>query len=184
MSFGSTVPIGDKFMRAFIAIFVAALAGVLFAAAPARAKDAEVKYKTVEAKHFDRAEGVELTPEFSDYLYAELRTQLQKTKIFGQVIGEGEVVDEADAPASVVVTGTLTEYKKGNVAAAVIVGFGAGRRSLKLQVNVARRSDQKSLGSLEVQVKAPPQWNEKFLAVEAAKQIAKEVKNSLEHPGA
>lgn len=171
-------------MRTFIAISAMTLFGVFLAAAPVKAKDAEAKYKTVEAKHFDRAEGVELTPEFSDYLYAELRTQLQKTKIFGQVIGEGEVVEEGDAPASVVVTGTLTEYKKGNVAAAVIVGFGAGRRSLKLQVNLARRSDQKSLGSLAVQVKADPRWDEKILAVEAAKQIAKEVKNSLEHEGA
>ena len=168
-------------MRTFLAISFVAFAGVLLAAAPAGAKDAAIKYKTVEAKHFDRAEGVELTPEFSDYLYAELRTQLGKTKIFNQVIGEGEVVDAADAPDSVVLTGTLTEYKKGNVAAAVIIGFGAGRRVLKLQVNVVRRSDQKNLGSLEVQVKAPPQWSEKFLAVEAAKQIAKEVKNSLEH---
>jgi hypothetical protein len=168
-------------LRTLLAISVLALAGLSFAAAPARAKDAAIKFKTVEAKHFDRAEGVELTPEFSDYLYAELRTQLGKTKIFDQVIGEGEVVEAADAPDSVVLTGTLTEYKKGNVAAAVIVGFGAGRRSLKLQVNLARRSDHQSLGSLEVQVKAPPQWNEKFLAVEAAKQIAKVVKNSLEH---
>jgi hypothetical protein len=168
-------------MRAFIAISLVALAGAFFAAAPATAKDAEIKFKTVEAKHFERAEGVELTPEFSDYLYAELRTQLGKTKIFDQVIGEGEVVEAADAPDSVVLTGALTEYKKGNVAAAVIIGFGAGRRSLKLQVNLARRSDQKNLGSLEVQVKAQPQWNEKILAVEAARQIAKVVKNTLEH---
>ncbi|MGA7794554.1 MAG: DUF4410 domain-containing protein [Candidatus Acidiferrales bacterium] len=175
-------------MRIFAAISVVALAGISFAAARARAKDAEVKYKTVEAKHFDRAEGVELTPEFSDYLYAELRTQLGKTKIFNQVIGEGEVVEAADAADSVVLTGTLTEYKKGNVAAAMIVGFGAGRRSLKLQVKLARRSDQQDLGNLDVQVKADPRWNEKILAVEAAKQIAKVVKNTLDHanpsPGA
>ena len=168
-------------MRAFSAIVAAVLMGVLFLPAAARAKDPDVKYKTVEAKHFDRAEGVELTPEFSDYLYAELRAQLEKTKIFGQVIGEGEVVEAADAPASVVVTGSLTEYKKGSVAKAVIIGYGAGRRSLKLQVNLARRSDQKSLGSLAVQVKADPRWSEKILAVEAAKQIAREIKNSLEH---
>jgi len=171
-------------MHKLLAISGLALLGTSFAAAPVRAKNAEVKYKTVEAKHFDRAEGVELTPEFSDYLYAELRKQLEKTKLFGQVIGEGEVVEEADAPASVVVTGTLTEYKKGNVAAAVIVGFGAGRRSLKLQVSLARRSDQKSLGSLAVQVKADPRWNDKILAVEAARQIAKEIKDSLEHQAA
>ena len=168
-------------MRYFSAIAAAGLMVVLIAPAPGWAKDAEVKYKTVEAKHFDRAEGVELTPEFSDYLYAELRTQLQKTKIFGQVIGEGEVVEEADLPGSVVVTGTLTEYKKGNVAKAELIGFGAGRRSLKLQVKLARRSDQKSLGSLDVQVKADPRWKDKILAVEAAREIAKEIKNTLEH---
>src|SRR5215469_1878414 len=121
----------------------AALVAGLLAAAPANAKKDDAKYKTVEAKHFDRAEGVELSPEFSDYLYAELRTQLQKTKIFAQVIGEGEVVDDVDAPASVVVTGTLTEYKKGNMVENRLVGFGTGRRSLKLTVNVARRSDKK-----------------------------------------
>ncbi len=171
-------------MHKLLAISGLALLVASFAAAPVRAKDPEVKYKIAEAKHFDRAEGVELTPEFSDYLYAELRTQLQKTKMFGQVIGEGEVVEEADAPASVIVNGTLTEYKKGNVAAAVLVGFGAGLRSLKLQVNISRRSDQKSLGTLEVRVKADPRWNEKILAIEAAKVIAKDIKNSLMHQGA
>lgn len=168
-------------MRTLSAISAVILGVGLWAVAPARANDAEAKYKTVEAKHFDRAEGVELTPEFSDYLYAELRTQLQKTKMFGQVIGEGEVVEEADAPASVVVTGTLTEYKKGSAVKAQLIGFGAGRRSLKLDVNVARRSDQKSFGALHVQVHADPRWNEKILAVEAAKQLAKEIKNSLQH---
>lgn len=81
------------------------------------------------------------------------------------------------------ITGTLTEYKKGNAVESRIIGFGTGRRRLKLQVNLARRSDQKSLGSLTVQVKADPAWNEKILAVEAAKQIAGEVKSSLEHEG-
>lgn len=168
-------------MRHRFTICFALLAGVLIASAPLSAKKDDSKYKTVEAKHFDRAEGVELTPEFSDYLYAELRTQLQKTKLFGEVIGEGEVVEDADAPASVVVTGTLTEYKKGNMVENRLVGFGTGRRSLKLTVNVVRRSDKKSLGTIQVHVKANPQWNEKFLAVEAAKEIAHEVKDSLDH---
>lgn len=168
-------------MRSLLAVALAAVACSLLAAPPARAKN-EAKYKTVEAKHFDRAEGVELTPEFSDYLYAELRTQLQKTKLFGQVIGEGEVVEEADAPDSVVVTGTLTEYKKGNVAETMIIGFTAGWRSLKMQVNIARRSDQKSLGKLEVKVRADPRWKPQILALEAARVITRDVKNKLEHP--
>lgn len=171
-----------RFVRIVATIAVAVITGTLAAAPPARAKEAP-KYKTVEAKHFDRAEGVELTPEFSDYLYAELRNQLQKTKMFGQVIGEGEVVEEADVPASVVVTGTLTEYKKGNVAESVLIGFTAGWRSLKMQVNVVGRGDQKNLGTVQVKVRADPRWNEKVLAVEAARAIAHDVKNTLEHPG-
>jgi len=168
-------------MRTLMAISLAALASAWLAVTPTAAKDSNAKFKTVEAKHFERAEGVELTPEFSDYLYAELRTQLQKTRMFAQVIGEGEVVEDADAPASVVVTGTLTEYKKGNAVESKIIGYGTGRRSLKLHVTVARRSDQKILGNLEVHVKAAPNLNEKLLAVEAAKQIANKVKDSLEH---
>jgi hypothetical protein len=172
---------GDLSMRFFSAISVIAIGVSLCVVAPAGAKDTEPKYKTVEAKHFDRSEGVELAPEFSDYLYAELRTQLQKTKMFGQVIGEGEVVDDADVASSVVVTGTLTEYKKGSVVKAKIIGYGAGQRSLKVDVNVLRRSDQKILGTLHVKVRAAPNWNEKVLAVEAAKTLAKEIKDTLHH---
>jgi uncharacterized protein DUF4410 len=172
---------GGQTMRSYL---LCALTIVLLAAAPARASNAVPKYKNVEAKHFDRAEGVELTPDFSDYLNAELRTELGKSKLFSQVIGEGEVVDDADAASSVVVSGTLTEYKKGSIAKAVIIGYGAGNRSLKMDVNVARHSDQKNLAMFEVTVRADPRWNEKILAREAAKQVVKKIKDSLEHQSA
>ncbi len=68
-------------MRAIrMAMAVAVFAAVL----PALAKDPEAQFKSVEAKHFARAEGVELSPEFADYLYAELRAELTKAKLFGQ----------------------------------------------------------------------------------------------------
>jgi hypothetical protein len=158
------------------------LASLMFlspAVVPARAKDAAPKYKTVEAKHFTRAEGVELTPEFVDYFYAELRTELQKTKLFAQVIGEGEVVDEADAPESMIVDGSITEYKKGSVAKDVLIGFTAGWRSLRISASLSRRADGKSLKTIEAHVRASPRWNEKVLALEAAKEVAKQIKNSL-----
>jgi len=170
-------------MRSLLKTILISIVCAFLALIPANAKD-KAKYKTVEPKHFDRAEGVELTPEFSDYLYAELRSRLEKTKMFGQVIGEGEVVEESDAPASIVLTGTLTEYKKGNVITARLIGLGAGDRSLKLQVHLFRRSDKKDLGTISIKVKANPGMNEKILAVEAAKRIASEVKDSLEHEGA
>src|SRR2546429_642742 len=49
------------------------------AALPGFAKDKEAQFKSVEAKHFERAEGVELSPEFTDYLYAELRRSEEHT---------------------------------------------------------------------------------------------------------
>src|SRR6266581_3074851 len=157
----------------------AILLATLITAAPAFAKDPEQKFKTAEAKHFTRAEGVELTPEFSDYLYAELRAELTKAKLFGQVIGEGEVVDAADAPSSIIIEGTVTEYKKGNVAKDVLIGFTAGWRSLKLDTTIKRRSDQSVMASPQVHVRASPRWKDKVLAKQAAHQIVNDLKKAL-----
>src|SRR5229473_85309 len=156
-----------------------AILAALVLAPLAMAKDPETHFKTVEAKHFTRVEGVELSPEFSDYLYAELRTELGKTKMFDQVIGEGEVVDDADAPQSLIIEGSITEYKKGSVAKQKIIGFGAGFRSLRLEATLTRRSDHKALAAPKIHVKAPATWDEKVLAREAAKHIAKEIKKQL-----
>jgi hypothetical protein len=155
------------------------LAVVLAWSMPAIAKDPEPQFKSVEAKHFPRAEGVELTPAFSDYLYAELRAELTKAKLFGQVIGEDEVVDAEDAPKSLVIVGTITEYKKGSMVKAQLIGFGAGMRSLKVDANVARRGDQQNLTAIHVHVKVSPRWDEKIMARAAAKDIVKQLKNSL-----
>ncbi len=155
------------------------LAAVLVGTLPAIAKDPEPEYKSVEAKHFPRSEGVELSPVFSDYLYAELRAELTKAKLFGQVIGEDEVVDAEDAPKSLVIVGTITEYKKGSVLKAELIGFGAGWRSLKVDANVARRSDQQNLAAIHVHAKVSPRWDEKVMARTAAKDIVKQLKSSL-----
>ncbi len=153
------------------------LAAVLAGTLPAIAKDPEPQFKSVEAKHFPRAEGVELSPAFSDYLYAELRAELTKAKLFGQVLGEDEVVDAEDAPKSLVIVGTITEYKKGSLVKAEL--FGGGMRSLKVDANVARRSDQQNLTAIHVHVKVSPRWDEKIMARSAAKNIVKQLKNSL-----
>jgi hypothetical protein len=156
-----------------------ALAIFLVWTAPAIAKDPQPPFKSVEAKHFPRAEGVELSPAFSDYLYAELRAELTKAKLFGQVIGEDEVVDAADAPKSLVIVGTITEFKKGSIVKEKLIGFGAGMRSLKVDANAARRSDQQNLTAIHVHVKVSSQWNEKVMARFAAKNIVKQLKDSL-----
>jgi hypothetical protein len=144
-------------------IGMAMLIALLSVALPGYAKDTAPQFKSVEAKHFTKAEGVELSPEFTDYLYAELRAELTKAKLFGQVIGEGEVVDAADVPASIVIEGNITEYKKGSVAKDVLIGYTAGWRSLKIDTAIKQRGDQKVIVSPQIHVRASPRWKDKVL---------------------
>jgi len=147
--------------------------------AGAKEKDAAPLYKTAEAKHFTQVEGVELTPAFGDYFYAELRAELKKSKMAADVIGEGEAVDDADAAQSIVVVGTITEYKKGNVVTSSLIGFGVGARSLKMDADVQRRSDKKNLCTMHIHVKIEPRWDEKTMAKFAAQQVVKDMKKDL-----
>ena len=163
-------------MRKGIVVLVVALALVT---ASAQAKDEAPKFKTVEAKHFQSSEGVELSPAFADYFYAELRNELSKAKMANDVIGEGEAVDDADAAKSAVITGTITEYKKGSVVKSALIGFGAGMRSLKMDADVVRRSDKQNLCIIHVHVKVQPRWDEKVMAKFAAKQVVSEMKKAL-----
>jgi len=166
-------------MRTLIA---AALIGIFAIASPAKSpappKD-EPLYKTAEAKHFATAEGVELSPAFVDYFYAELRAELTKAKLVHEVIGEGEAVDDADAPKSLLITGTITEFKNGSVVKSALIGFGAGFKSLKMDADVLRRSDKQNLCVIHVHVKVDPRWNEKVMAKGAAREMVKEMRKAL-----
>ena len=160
-------------------LMMALLAGIFAMGALAKPKDETPQYKTAEAKHFTTAEGVELTPAFVDYFYAELRSELTKAKLANEVVGEGEAVEDADAPKSLVISGTITEYTKGNVVKSALIGFGTGMRSLKMDADVVRRSDKQNLCVLHVHVKIDPRWNEKIMAKGAARQMVKEMKKAL-----
>ena len=160
-------------------MMVLALAGLCAAAASARPKDQATVYKSAEAKHFSTAEGVELSPAFADYFYAELRNELTKSKLVSEVIGEGEAVDDSDAAKSLVISGTITEYKKGSVVKSALIGFGAGFKSLKMDADVIRRSDKQNLCTIQVHVKVDPRWNEKVMAKGAAHEMVKEMKKAL-----
>ena len=160
-------------------LMMALLAGIFAMGALAKPKDETPQYKTAEAKHFTTSEGVELTPAFVDYFYAELRSELTKAKLVNEVVGEGEAVDDSDAPKSLVISGTITEYKKGNVVKSALIGFGAGMRSLKMDADVVRRSDKQNLCVLHVHVKIDPRWDEKIMAKGAAHQMVKEMKKAL-----
>jgi len=159
-----------RFHLALVALVLACTIG-------AAGKDAATHYKTIEAKHFTQAEGVELDPTFGDYFYAELRQELKKQKLADEVIGEGETVDDADAAQSLVISGTITEYNKGSVVKSAIIGFGVGSRSLKMDANLQRRSNQQNLGVVHVHVRVDPRWKPAVMAKFAAHQLVKEVKD-------
>lgn len=163
-------------MRIAIGLVMLALLGL---AGTSVAKDTTPVFKTAEARHFTGAEGVELTPAFYDYFYAELRSELQKSKLVREVVGEGEAVDDSDADKSIIITGTVTEYKKGSVVKSALIGFGAGMRGLKIDADVVKRSDKQNLGVIHVHVKVDPRWNEKTMAKFAAQQIAHEMKKEF-----
>lgn len=142
------------------------------------AANKEAKYKTAEAKHFARAEGVELSSEFPEFLYAALSENLKKSKLFKDVIGEGEIVDAADAADSFAIEGEITEYKKGSVTKEVLIGFGAGFRALKARVKITRLSDKAVVFDQELKVKASSRWNEKVLAKFMAGKVVNEIKHA------
>ena len=159
---------------------IVAVAMLLFGL-PGSGQKREPKFKSAEAKHFSRAEGVELSPGFPDFLYAELRAELQKSGLFEQVVGEGEVVEEADAPRSVILDGSILEYKKGSVVKESLIGFGAGMRGLRAHITVRRRSNNEPLLDKEMKVRATSKWDEKLLARFLAKKIVGELKSHLSH---
>jgi hypothetical protein len=155
------------------------LLAILLIAISCLAKDSKAKFKSVEVKHFTQVEGVELSPQFSDFLYAELKTELKKSGLFDEILTEDEVVDPADADRSLIVDGSVLEYKKGSVAKEVIIGFGAGRRSLRAQLNVQRRSNKEGLLQKEMTVRTSSRIDEKLLARQLAKSIVNDMKHDL-----
>ena len=163
-------------MRLTVALAVAVL---LIPSAVAQKKTAAPAFKTAEAKHFNVAEGVELTAEFTDYLYAELRSELQKTKLFEEIVGDGEVVEQADAAVSLIVEGSVIRFDKGSRVKESLIGLGVGRRSLSCEARVTRRSNGEVLATINKQVRASTKWDEKELARNAAKDLAGEIKKAL-----
>ena len=139
------------------------------------AKD-QPKFKSIEVKHFPNAEGVELPPEFSDFLYAELRADLQKKKVAEQLLGEGEVVDPGDAAQSVILEGNILEYKKGSVVKEGLTRGFAGGRSLTAHIRVVRRSNNEAIIDKDLKVKAMARMDSKMLANFLAGHITKELR--------
>ena len=110
--------------RFFFSIFLA-LAG----AAPAIC----ATYDALEIVPFNVPAEVNLPDDFKEALQHGLVEQLQKTQLFSHVFLHGQKPDGAP-DASLRLTGSITTFNKGNRAERYVVGFGAGKTSLRAHI--------------------------------------------------
>jgi hypothetical protein len=112
----------------FRLFMMAAIAGISLLTATATAqntgKTAEKKYQYVQVNRFDVQQGVDLPPDYQLTIDEDLNKELAKIKGMKQVLREGETLPKEEPV--LLLTGTITKYKKGNQAARYLVGFGAG----------------------------------------------------------
>ena len=87
-------------------------------------KTSEKKFQYVQVNRFDVQQGVDLPPDYQLTIDEDLVKELGKIKGMKQVLREGEPLPQAEPV--LLVTGTITKYKKGSQATRYLVGFGAG----------------------------------------------------------
>ncbi|HEY2466217.1 MAG TPA: DUF4410 domain-containing protein [Terracidiphilus sp.] len=82
------------------------------------------QYQYVQINRFDAQQGLDFPPDYQLTIVEDLNKELAKIKGVQQVLREGEASPQNQSV--LVVTGTITKFKKGNQAARYLVGFGAG----------------------------------------------------------
>lgn len=154
-------------MRRFIPI--ALLFGLFVAVTSLPARDSEQKFKTAEVKHLTKLDDVDLSQDFLNHAYDYLREDLQKTKLFGAVVGDGDTVADADAADSVIVECKIVEYSKGHIT--VSTGH--------MEITIYRRTDHTVLQHFDVKVGWPAHAKDDFKGKYTGAQVAHEIKNAF-----
>lgn len=95
--------------------------------------NAQAKYKVVEVKHLTTADGIDLSAEFMNYLYDDLRKELSNKGIFGTVLEEGGTISDTDAANAVVLECKITEYHHGFMVSPYVI----------VEVTLSNRGDHK-----------------------------------------
>ena len=112
----------------FRLFMMATIAGISLLTATATAQNTgkmvEKKYQYVQVNRFEVQQGLDLPPDYQLTIDEDLNKELAKIKGVKQVLREGETLPEKEHV--LLLTGTITKYKKGNQATRYLVGFGAG----------------------------------------------------------
>jgi hypothetical protein len=110
-----------------------AFAAAMFLAVPALPADKwQPKYPFIQVKQVEVQQGVDLPPDYQVTIVEDLIKKLSKVKGVQQVFREGEALP--DGQPVLVVTATVTKFKKGNQAERYLVGFGAGATVIETQL--------------------------------------------------
>lgn len=108
-------------------VAVIASAFVLSVSATAEKKSGNTidkKYEYVQVNRFDVQPGIDFPPDYQLTIVEDLNKELGKIKGVKQVLREGEALPP-EQPV-LLITGTITKFKKGNQGERYLVGFGAG----------------------------------------------------------
>jgi hypothetical protein len=131
--------------RAFLISLLVLFVSTVSALAQSQSSDSGAvvknKYLNAEVATFDVKEGVTVPDGFLKSLAQSITTELQKTKKFTDVRQEGETSTTATTSAAatpsaptVLVRGTITNFKAGSRAKRYLVGFGAGKSKVVAHV--------------------------------------------------
>jgi hypothetical protein len=134
----------------------------------------QAKYKVVEVKHPTKADGIDLSAEFLNYLYDDLRKELANKGIFGTVVEEGGAISDADAATAVVLECKITELQRGF----------ASSPSVIVEVTLSNRGDRKVIQQFTIKKisiqssasKSPDNVRGKWTAYNLANEIKRNMK--------
>jgi hypothetical protein len=130
-------------MRSAAIVGLIVLAAVASTPESAAAAGPRSQYDAVAIAPFTVAAGLDVPPDYLVSLMQDIVAEVQKTKKFRQVhLGE-------DAPGSesalLRISGSITQFDKGNRAARYFVGFGAGRSKIQAHVTFTDAQTQELL---------------------------------------
>ena len=116
----------------FLAICVSMLLGV---AAFGQAAEAKQPYKAIEVERFTVRQGVEFPEKDLDELVRATINNFKASKRFESVTAAGEA-STVEAARKLKVSGEVTKYVKGNRAARYMIGLGAGKTKIMVDVKL------------------------------------------------
>ena len=114
----------------FLAISVS-----MFLAVAAFGQTAKTPYKAIEVQKFTVRAGVELSDKDVDELMKATVANFKASNRFDSVTMAGETAT-VEAARKLKLSGEVTKYVKGNQAARYLIGFGAGKTKLMVDVKL------------------------------------------------